>query len=142
MRNFLLVIVILFSATACMVTYEEIEEFVFKNQSNHYIVITRGDDIELMDWKIWPETITLEPNKDIAFVVLSPEYCRAVVKATFDGNVVIDYTKVANVQYNIAYSNNYEFQIVDKEKFHRKYTYTFTDADYQYALENEQKLEY
>ena len=41
----------------------------------------------------------------------------------------------------IWYGNETIYEIAVEQKRYRKYTYTFTDADYQFALENGTKLE-
>ena len=59
---------------------------------------------------------------------------------TFDSSVQMDHTfSSIDLPYNFGWMGNYEYRGTSKEKY---YTYTFTDADYQYALENGTVLEF
>lgn len=58
----------------------------------------------------------------------------------FDSSVKMDHTfSSIDLTYNFGWIGNYEYRGTSKEKY---YTYTFTDADYQYALENGTILEF
>lgn len=61
-------------------------------------------------------------------------------KVKFDGQIEMVFNDDIDSPYNIMSSLNYA---VDRpKKYNVYYTYTFTDADYQFALENGTKLEY
>ena len=64
-----------------------------------------------------------------------------VLLAFLDPNVlvIVDYNQLPGSQYSLLDVDNYEFVSYRKGTTRRKYT--FTDADYQFALENGTKLE-
>ena len=113
---------------------------VYDNQSSHTIVIQRAEDANYHSKQYLPETITLTPNSRVEIYVGSPYVFKSLSTATYDGIVTIDYSSAPIDKRNIATSGGYERIEVKPCSVH--YLYTFTDADYQYALENGQKLEY
>ena len=57
--------------------------------------------------------------------------------------MIIDYKDIdRSVQFNITNPNNYSLKLLANDDIGAIYTYTFTDADYQYALENGTILEF
>ena len=115
-------------------------DLVYDNQSSHTIVIKLAEDAPHIDKQYLPEIITLTPNEKVEIRVISQYSCKSLTTAIFDGSVVIDYNSAPTDTRKITTLGGYEWIEVKPCSVH--YIYTFTDADYQYALENGQKLEY
>ena len=113
---------------------------VYDNQSSHTIVIKLAEDAPHIDKQYLPEIITLTPNEKVEIRVISQYSCKSLTTAIFDGSVVIDYSSAPTDTRKITTLGGYEKKMV--KSWIEQYLYTFTDADYQYALENGQKLEY
>ncbi|MBQ9138624.1 MAG: hypothetical protein IJX65_08315, partial [Alistipes sp.] len=71
--------------------------------------------------------------------VTSVAACKEMGVVIFDFDITIDYHAMTSALYNITRVGCY--QVTDVSDFHREYRYTFTDEDYQYALEHGTKLE-
>ena len=112
---------------------------VFQNNSSYDITITRTD-FSTDSWiRVLPETIVLPPKENYKLKVLSDALCRVFGKATFGDDLVVNYSDYPDSSYNITKAKNYIHS--NQGKSYHFYTYTFTDADYQFALENGTKLE-
>ena len=118
---------------------EEFYNLIYTNNSLHNVTINRTD-FSTYNWvRVLPETIELPANSTYEVKnVLSPMLCSAFGNVVFDGEITIFYAKTQNHDYNITMIDNYQYRGV-KRRVHY-YTYTFTDADYQFALENGTKL--
>ena len=112
---------------------------VFQNNSSYDITISRTD-LSTYSWiKELPENIEIPAKESYELKVLSDYLCKVFGKVTFGDNLVVDYSDYPDNSYNITKVKNYAHSA--KDSYWHFYTYTFTDADYQYALENGQKLE-
>ena len=144
-RFFLLcaVIVMAASLSACQDTKPDSAsvDIVYENNSTNTIEIVRTDFTEDSWTEKFPEGFVLAPNKRYEIKsVLSPVYCRVYGKAKFDNSILVDYTTIPQSEYNITLVQNFA-DFTSSDKYIHQYTYTFTDADYQFALENGRKIE-
>ena len=115
---------------------------VYENKSTHSIEVVRTDFTPDRWTEKFPEGFVLAPNGRYEIKnVLSPVYCSVYGKAKFDDSILVDYTSLSESEYNITLVQYFK-NITDSKKRFYRYTSTFTDADYQYALEIGQKLEY
>ena len=112
---------------------------VFKNDSSHNIIMTKTNTSTDSWIRVLPETISLAPTESYSQKVLSDTLCDVYGKAIFDGKLVVDYNSLSRSKHHITYSGNYT--PTKDGPYLRYYTYTFTDADYQFALEHDTPVE-
>ena len=142
-RNIFIALVVSITTFACApaeifeVTYEY---DAYNNQSSHTITLSLYNNKEQKISKI-----TLKPG-ETSQNLYREIYSKHVCIVNFDLTVELDYQKLPedlrSSKYNILYNSNggnYEFSQIDSHSYLS--TYTFTDADYQFALENGTKLE-
>jgi hypothetical protein len=89
--------------------------------------------------RVLPETIAIESAESHVQSVLSDTLCDVYGKAIFDGKLVVDYNSLSRSKHHITYIGNYTLTKDVTYVFY--YTYTFTDADYQFALEHGTPIE-
>ena len=110
------------------------------NQSSHTITLSLYNETEQKISKI-----TLKPGEASQHLYRGT-YSKKVCSIDFDLTVVLDYQKLPEdlqgSKYNILYnsSGNYVQSIIGSHSFLD--TYTFTDADYEFALENGTMIKY
>lgn len=122
--------------TACekpIIDYVQINEIVLENNSSHDIVINRDGTYTQAELK----EIIIKASKSevLAVVEASIEHMfdkKCII--TFGNKVTADYNSIPKSKYHFMYFDNCEFVSFKKATTRRKYT--FTDADYQYALEH------
>ena len=140
-KNIFAVFFAMMIAIACSpasTSYDINEEIVFINHSNHSIVISIYDvqNNKPIDISIQVGETSQALNTDLY------NYKTCTIK--FDNKVVLDYQTLPldlqNSQYNIFFSNHY-YERTEVDEYFYRYTYTSTDADYQFALENGTVLE-
>ena len=122
-------------------------DLVLENQSRYDITIRQSNNAPAISIVGVPQSITLNAGEKF-FVdnVMSVSVCKAFGWVTYDNSVELDFfkdkpytsTDAVYSPYDITRVGNYRQEQVGKTIV---YTYTFTDADYQFALENGTKLE-
>ena len=112
---------------------------VFKNDSSHNITVTKTSTSTDSWVRVLPETIAIESAESHVQSVLSDTLCDVYGKAIFDGKLVVDYNSLSRSKHHITYIGNYTLTKDGTYVFY--YTYTFTDADYQFALEHGTPIE-
>ena len=134
-RRYLIVAVAAIVGLACSpdsVDNNFIEELCFSNGSSHNIVLTidkpKGSNNT-------PLVITLKPSEVYKSAEITLSILNRGCSVKFGNSALIDYKKIsATSEYNILYQLNYTTTYPDD--WHIVNTYTFTDADYQFALEH------
>lgn len=115
-------------------------DIVYENNSTHNIIVMRTDFASDFWIEELPVSFTLEPNeRHVIENVLSPALCNCFGKVIFDNTTIMDYRSIEQKDKNITLMENYRSS---PTKDGEQYTYTFTDADYQFALENGTPLEW
>ena len=109
----------------------------FCNESSHRIVLTVDNPIRTSNESL---EIVLNPTSEYNSTKFGLREIAKGCSAIFDDKVQIDYSTVSmDSKHNLMVQFNYED--TSDEQYHICYTYTFTDADYQFALENGTMLE-
>lgn len=143
-RRILLMLAIVIVATffsRCEVYPQESSHLVYTNNSTHSIIVMRTDFSTTTGIRELPKSFVLEPNESYTIKgILSPALCSVFSKVIFDNAILVDYSKLSQDECNVMLLEN--FQQTKPEEFEHVYTYTFTDADYQFALENGTPLEW
>lgn len=135
---------------ACMTDYGLTTEVEYKNNSSHDILFLSVRQSLSAD----QQTI-IETEEVIATLPKDETYTfHASDTGSKDGYVPFYHIAVANriawIQFGDSkkigfpdskYGSETIYEIAVEQKRYRKYIYTFTDADYQFALENGTKLE-
>lgn len=104
----------------------------FCNESSHKIVLTVDNPIQTSNESL---EIVLNPTSEYNSTKFGLREIAKGCSAIFDDKVQIDYSTVSmDSKHNLMVQFNYED--TSDEQYHICYTYTFTDADYQFALEN------
>lgn len=142
MKRLLILFFSIFSLCSCnkgvIIDYYTTCHLVFQNDCSHHIILERTD-FSTDSWiRELPKTIALPPKNTYTLQVLSPQLCRVFGKAIFDSKLIVEYDDSKHDS-NITKMYNYEFS--SKDTYMLYYTYTFTDADYQFALGNGTVLE-
>lgn len=121
---------------------------VLENQSQYTIAINKSSNAPEVKIDGVPQSITLKAGD--SFVVEdfpSLSICKAWGYVVYDGVVALDffsekpYSTFPGVYslYDITRPANYKMAKISRSR--TEYRYTFTDADYQFALENGTMLE-
>ena len=104
----------------------------FCNESSHKIVLTVDNPIQTSNESL---EIVLNPTSEYNSTKFGLREIAKGCSAIFDDKVQIDYSTVSmDSKHNLMVQFNYED--TSDEQYHICYTYTFTDADYQFALEH------
>ena len=104
----------------------------FCNESSHKIVLTVDNPIQTSNESL---EIVLNPTSEYNSTKFGLREIAKGCSAIFDDKVQIDYSTVSmDSKHNLMVQFNYED--TSDEQYDICYTYTFTDADYQFALEN------
>ena len=139
-------LMVLFSAfvvTSCnnyIVDYAGDVYIIFVNNSSHNIEIIREDTNAVHLEQELPKNIKLAPGEDISLDTRTAYVYPYFTTIIFDECVKMIFSKEDNSSHNIMKRGNYEEDYSSKTHTTR-YVYTFTDDDYQYALENGTPLE-
>ena len=139
-------LMVLFSAfvvTSCnnyIVDYAGDVYIIFVNNSSHNIEIIREDTNAVHLEQELPKNIKLAPGEDISLDTRTVYVYPYFTTIIFDECVKMIFSKEDNSSHNIMKRGNYEEDYSSKTHTTR-YVYTFTDDDYQYALENGTPLE-
>ena len=142
-RNIFIALVVSITTFACAPAgiFEVIYEYdAYNNQSSHTITLSLYDSQNQTT-----TDIVIKPGKTSQNLLTSRYHRQQVCTVKFGEVVLLDYLKLPEnlrgCKYDILYrgGSNYEHSMIDDQSF--LYTYTFTDADYQFALENGTKLE-
>lgn len=142
MKRLIFILLVAMALSSCsdakMVDYDTSYELCLENKSSHSITITLAEDASHTTTSDLPGEIVLDAGESFSDNVLTPLLCSDFGKAVFDDEVSIDYQTAPWSAYNISRDSNYS--VYKQSEYHYICTYTFTDADYQYALENGAKL--
>ena len=111
---------------------------IFENKSSHKIEITREETMPYLEIHI-PKCFEIAPQKSIRLNTMTASIYPLFTKVVFDSTVEMIFSLDIDSQYNITNGLNYATVLEDPCIWY--YTYTFTDADYQFALENGTVLE-
>ena len=135
MKQFLSILALLFCITACSpdsVDHNISTALCFCNESSHRIVLTVDNPIQTNNESL---EIVLNPTSEYNSTKFGLREIAKGCSAIFDDKVQIDYSTVSmDSKHNLMVQFNYED--TSDEQYDICYTYTFTDADYQFALEN------
>ena len=140
----LMVIFSAFVVTSCnnyIVDYAGDVYIIFVNNSSHNIEIIREDTNAVHLEQELPKNIKLAPGEDISLDTRTAYVYPYFTTIIFDECVKMIFSKEDNSSHNIMKRGNYEEDYSSKTHTTR-YVYTFTDDDYQYALENGTPLEW
>ncbi len=141
-KNLLLLFVV-FTMASCRKPHTDVWPamyMVFVNNSSHNLEIIREDFNSYLD-NVLPKNIILAPNEDIELDTRTAYVYNHFSTIIFDGYIRIKLSKELSSPHNIMFRENYtEEHLLKTHTWY--YTYTFTDADYQFALENGTKLEW
>lgn len=145
-QKYIKALMVLFSAfvvTSCnnyIVDYAGDVYIIFVNNSSHNIEIIREDTNAVHLEQELPKNIKLAPGEDISLDTRTAYVYPYFTTIIFDECVNMIFSKEDNSSHNIMKRGNYEEDYSSKTHTTR-YVYTFTDDDYQYALENGTPLE-
>ena len=140
-RNLFAALVVLATIFACAPAdvdevFYEYEAYI--NQSSHTITLSLYDSQNHTT-----ADIVIKPG-ETSQNLLTSRYRRQVCTVKFGEIVLLDYLKLSKelqgCEYDISYRGKH-YQNTTIDKYSHVYTYTFTDADYQFALENGTELE-
>ena len=134
MKQFLAILALLPMFVACSpdsVDHNISTALCFCNESSHKIVLTVDNPIQTSNESL---EIVLNPTSEYNSTKFGLREIAKGCSAIFDDKVQIDYSTVSmDSKHNLMVQFNYED--TSDEQYHICYTYTFTDADYQFALE-------
>ncbi len=142
-RRLIIAVLCVAFLSACkepLITYPYVTEFVFENNSSHDIFISR-DGFDNSGYGYEESEISIKSFETIMVtngMGVTGLFGRKCI-VNFGNQVIVDYNQLSGSQYSLLDVDNYEFVSYRKGTTRRKYT--FTDADYQFALENGTKLE-
>ena len=143
-KIFTILAVAMLAVTSCnnyIVDYAGDVYIIFANNSSHNIEIIREDTNAVHLEQELPKNIKLAPGEDISLDTRTAYVYPYFTTIIFDECVKMIFSKEDNSSHNIMKRGNYEEDYSSKTHTTR-YVYTFTDADYQYALENGTPLEW